>query len=60
MAILRELWTDEVEDEEVRDKFKKTSRAYLRVGNEKFTKSARKTKCVLRSTSGTSFFQSGR
>ena len=41
MAILRKLWTDEVEDEEVGstgDQFKETSRTHLRVGNENLQK----------------------
>ena len=66
MAILRELWTDEVEDKEVRSTYdyvinlRKRLEHTCELAMKNLQKSARKTKGVLRSTSETSFFQSGR
>ena len=66
MAILRELWTDEVEDEEVCSTYdyvinlRKPLEHTCELAMENLQKSARKTKGVLRSMSETSIFQSGR
>ena len=66
MAILKELWTCEVEDKEVRSTYdyminlRKCLKHTCELAIKNLQKSARETKGVLRSTSETSFFQSGR